>query len=105
METADRWKRPGYLWAATVLTLAGWMCLMSLGLASGVSSRAARAHLPPGFIVQACRQMRVGWSPQLAIWWVSPDVPQPFSFSRGAVCSLVPWLPILPRSGMVTFPP
>ena len=105
MATSDRWKRPGYLWAATALTLAGWICLMSLALASGVSSRAARAYLPPGFIVQACRQMNVGGPLPLTIWWVSPEVPQPFSFSRGAACRLVPWLPILPRAGMVTFPP
>ena len=94
----------GYVLLGVVLVLS--LCLTGAGLAWNAPTWLWQVNLPPGYRVEICYKVRVvGQTRFTAIWWVSVPVPPAFSFSPGAVCRVIPWLPVLPKSGVLTFPP
>ena len=86
-------------------------CLMGAVVACAFQRLVPVSRLPEGYVMYGCvgiTKTTSGHS-QIGVWWLSPharDVPRWAFYTQGyPYCGFVPWLPLLPTSGVLTFPP
>jgi hypothetical protein len=86
-------------------------CLTCTVVACTLQRAVPARRLPEGYVMYGCAgitQTTKG-QPQAGVWWLSPharDVPRWAFYTQGyPYCGFVPWLPMLPTSGVITLPP
>jgi hypothetical protein len=96
--------RNNSFWVVGGVALLG-VCLC--GCLAVVAFQRVGVSLPLGYVISAC----AGYAPQpfqVGVIWVAPplsSLPRGIFFWPHRVCAQLPWLPFLPLSGSVVFPP